>query len=140
MPTAPPSLAVLALGVFCAGSAGAQQFADLPDIGATCRAARSVFAGDIDGDGDRDVLVASRNDNKIGWYENIGGELRGHRVIDLDARGAWSVFGSDLDGDGDLDAVAANSLDNQVAWYENLGGGAFAQGSASRPGHRVRAA
>ena len=32
--------------------------------------ARSVFAIDVDGDGDIDVLSASRNDSKIAWYEN----------------------------------------------------------------------
>ncbi len=33
----------------------------------------SVFATDMDGDGDTDVLSASRDDNKIAWYENVGG-------------------------------------------------------------------
>lgn len=32
--------------------------------------ARSVFAVDVDGDGDIDVLSASYYDNKIAWYEN----------------------------------------------------------------------
>ena len=31
--------------------------------------AHSVYAADIDGDGDIDVLSASSNDNKIAWYE-----------------------------------------------------------------------
>ncbi len=35
--------------------------------------ARSVFAADVDGDGDTDVLSASFNDDKIAWYENDGG-------------------------------------------------------------------
>ena len=33
----------------------------------------SVFAVDLDGDGDADVLSASRWDDKIEWYENEGG-------------------------------------------------------------------
>ena len=32
--------------------------------------ARSVFAIDVDGDGDIDVISASYNDDKIAWYEN----------------------------------------------------------------------
>ncbi|MBN2782883.1 MAG: cadherin domain-containing protein, partial [Campylobacterales bacterium] len=32
--------------------------------------ARSVYASDIDGDGDIDVLSASENDDNIAWYEN----------------------------------------------------------------------
>ena len=34
--------------------------------------ARSVFAADVDGDGDLDVLSASLRDDKIAWYENDG--------------------------------------------------------------------
>ena len=46
-------------------------------IDSACNA-RSVFAADLDGDGDQDVLSASRDDDKIAWYENepatTGGE------------------------------------------------------------------
>ena len=34
--------------------------------------ARSVFAIDMDGDGDMDVLLASEGDDTIAWYENDG--------------------------------------------------------------------
>ena len=33
--------------------------------------ANSVYAVDVDGDGDMDVLSASSDDNKIAWYENL---------------------------------------------------------------------
>ena len=33
--------------------------------------ARSVYAEDVDGDGDMDVLSASTTDDKIAWYENL---------------------------------------------------------------------
>ncbi len=32
----------------------------------------SVYAQDLDGDGDMDVLSASHIDDKIAWYENDG--------------------------------------------------------------------
>ena len=35
--------------------------------------AMSVFAVDVDGDGDIDVLLASLGDDNIAWYENMDG-------------------------------------------------------------------
>ena len=39
------------------------------DIATSVSGARSVFAADIDGDGDLDVISASYTDNTIAWYE-----------------------------------------------------------------------
>jgi hypothetical protein len=36
--------------------------------------AHGVYAADVDGDGDLDVLSASREDGKVAWYENVGGQ------------------------------------------------------------------
>ncbi len=40
-------------------------------ISTTADGAVSVFATDMDGDGDTDVLSASFNDDKIAWYDNM---------------------------------------------------------------------
>ncbi len=85
--------------------------------------AASVFAIDLDGDGDADVLSASLYDDKIAWYENRLSEAEGdfgpEQVITTDADGAWSVFATDVDGDGDAEVLSASSRDNKIAWYEN---------------------
>jgi hypothetical protein len=86
----------------------------------------SVYATDLDGDGDADVLSASEYDDKIAWYENLGGGAFGAgQEITTDASGAYSVYATDLDGDGDADVLSGSWLDNKIAWYENLGGGTF---------------
>jgi len=85
--------------------------------------ASSVSAGDLDGDGDVDVLSASDFDAKIAWYENpgAGGSWR-ERVISTSANGATSVIAADLDGDGDLDVASASRFDDKIAWYRNTHG------------------
>ncbi len=92
-------------------------------ISTTADNPHSVFATDLDGDGDIDVLSASFNDDKIVWYESDGGSppTFTERVISTSADGAVSVFATDLDGDGDIDVLSASHLDDKIAWYENDG-------------------
>ena len=51
--------------------------------------AMSVYATDVDGDGDVDVLSASSYDDKIAWYENDGNESFTTDAITTSADGAW---------------------------------------------------
>ena len=67
--------------------------------------AHSVYAVDIDGDGDIDVLSASVNDDKIAWYENDGSESFTAHTITTSADGAHSVYAIDVDSDGDIDVL-----------------------------------
>jgi hypothetical protein len=106
----------------------AQQFGREQIITTVADNAESVYAIDLDGDGDADVLSASGNDNKIAWYENQGGGAFGQeQIITTDAFRARSVYAIDLDGDGDADVLSASDWDDKIAWYENQGSGAFGQ-------------
>jgi hypothetical protein len=90
--------------------------------------ATSVFAVDMDGDGDMDVLSASRNDDKLAWYENTdgAGTFGAEQVVSFEGNGAIDVFAADVDGDADADVISASFFDNTVAWIENLdGAGSF---------------
>ena len=76
-------------------------------ISTTAAFATSVFATDVDGDGDTDVLSASQLDDKIAWYENDGASPPSftERVISTVADLATCVFSTDLDGDGTVDPL-----------------------------------
>jgi hypothetical protein len=85
---------------------------------------RSVFAADLDGDGDPDALSASVIDDRVAWYENLDGlgAFGPQQIISTDANLPLSIRAADLDGDRDLDVLSASFLDDTVAWYENADG------------------
>ena len=83
----------------------------------------SVYAADMDSDGDIDVLSASVLDNKIAWYENDGASDPSFtaNTITTSADGAFSVYAADIDSDGDMDVLSASISDDKIAWYESDG-------------------
>jgi len=93
------------------------------NIATSADGARSVFAADMDNDGDMDILSASSADDTIAWYENDGAANPSWSAVDIatSGNGAFSVFAADMDGDGDMDIISASPLDNTIAWYENDG-------------------
>ena len=101
-----------------------RQFASQRLITTSADGADSVFAADLDGDGDLDVLSASFSDAKIAWYENTDGlgAFGSQRVITTAADSAFTVFAADVDGDGDIDVLSASYSDDKIAWYENTDG------------------
>ncbi len=95
-----------------------------------------VYAEDLDGDGDLDVLSASYD--KIAWHENLGGGYFSDLQVISTAAKYADVDPADLDGDGDIDLLWTSGLgyDSPIAWYENLGGGVFSdkKGIAAQDG------
>jgi hypothetical protein len=88
---------------------------------------KSIFAADVDGDSDTDLLSAAQNDT-IAWHENTdgAGSFAAAQVISTLADHPRSVVGADVDGDGDIDVVSASYSDDEIAWYRNTdGAGSF---------------
>ena len=84
------------------------------------RSTASVAWGDVDSDGDLDLLVGNDGEpNQL--YRNTGGTLTLDTVWNPITRTTTSVAWGDVDGDSDLDLLVGNEgLPNQL--YRNTGG------------------
>ena len=87
----------------------------------------AIVTGDIDGDGDLDIVVLNRGQD----FVLINRDGLGHFVDETAARFPVTADTSrggglsDLDGDGDLDLLVGNSRGEPVAYYRNSGSGVF---------------
>ena len=93
-------------------------------VGSNFNSAISVYAADVDGDGDTDILGAAGNADDISWWENTDGtgmSLTKH-IIDNDTTLPASVSATDIDGDGDMDVLGSSTLADGILWWENSDG------------------
>ena len=95
------------------------------DINTAANGAEAVHVGDIDGDGDLDVVAALYNDNQVAWYENDGTPSNGgwthHIVKDYSGNGIEDLFVADIDDDGDLDIISADGSGDKILYHINDG-------------------
>lgn len=86
-----------------------------------------IAAGDMDGDGDPDPVVAT--DNSLFWIDNDGGTLGSLHPINLaDSSKLSQMDLGDVNLDGKVDVLVAHvggPSDNVLGWIENQGGGTF---------------
>jgi len=86
--------------------------------------AASVYASDVDGDGDKDLLAAMYEEDRILWWRNDGGNpIAWTRfVIGDNFLQAGSVYAADLDNDSLTDVLGVARVGDEVAWWHNEGG------------------
>ncbi|MGY3091520.1 plastocyanin [Hymenobacter sp. UYAg731] len=121
-----------------AGGAGAGNFLPALTV-AVGNYPSSMAVGDIDGDGDLDLLAANSNDNRVSIHLNNRGTSFGSGPDVSVGNNPVSLTVGDVDGDGDLDLLVANgTVLGSVSVRMNDGNGNFSNGQAVSVGNNPR--
>src|SRR6476469_7110050 len=122
-------LASLAVGLLAVGlPAGApRHFDKVVPLETTSEASANVSMGDLDGDGDLDLVLAKGRHTPIRDRVLLNDGKGGFVASDLGptADRTYTAALADLDGDGDLDVVTSNDTPDQKLVFLNDGKGRF---------------
>lgn len=89
-------------------------------------APRNVAAGDLDNDGDKDLVSVNSSTNNISVFLNNGNGTFASKVDYTAGTGPYGVNLGDFNGDGKLDIAIGNTGTTTVAVFLNRGNGTFA--------------
>jgi len=86
--------------------------------------ARTVTAGDLDGDGDIDVVGGRIGTDELRWWEKNGSIWTEH-ILSSYTDSVYSIKIVDLDKDTDNDLLVTYAKRDSLLWFENDGAGSF---------------
>jgi PKD repeat protein len=90
-----------------------------------------IEAGDVDGDGDLDIIVTNNGQNRLYINDGSGNFMDATARFPLDADITYDADFGDVDGDGDLDVFLVNrEVQNRL--YINDGTGVFTDETSTR--------
>ncbi len=95
--------------LFLGNSDGKFTYATVPELTDVKRFHHNADIGDIDGDGDNDLLLQVFNDDEMIYFKNDKG-LKKDRIINP-VNSTGSVLVDDIDSDGQMDIISAPYID-----------------------------
>ena len=109
---------VFLLTLFYAGGAiAAAVFFTKHTVNESFNGARDVYAADLDGDGDLDILGTAYTADEIRWWANNGnGQSWVEHTVSDSFDAAIAVIAVDMDGDNDLDVLGAAYNADTITW------------------------
>ena len=121
---------VVILAIFAIGGqqAGARRsFSTVINLETTSEDSANVSMGDLDGDGDLDLVLAKGRHNPLRDRVLLNDGKGGFVASDLGptADRTYTAALADVDGDGDLDVLTSNDTPDKKLVYLNNGKGQF---------------
>jgi Tol biopolymer transport system component len=112
-------LAILGLLMAVPGFASQEIFGDPIILKDYWDGANRIYAEDLDGDGDIDILATALYEDDITWFENDGSPSFREHTIRGSFDGATRAYAADVDGDGRIDVVGSAANGQLVTWWKN---------------------
>lgn len=109
--------------VFCYENQGSQQYGSKRILLGNVTSCSGLSAGDIDGDGDLDV-VYSGFFAELYWMENLGNYTFTNHLVTGTLDAVFEPQVADLDSDGDQD-IFFTAFTGKMGWFSNQGTGTF---------------